>query len=161
MEEGKFYFLLDKYFVDFPDDKLERNKEFGRDRPCFFVFKEDKTFIYWVIPISSKMEKYKKLYKEKTMGGKNCDTLVFGNFLEQERVFLIQNMCPVTEEYVGDEYAYSFYGGIPVYIDSDLKEELYRKAVKVLRLVRKGNTWLIRPDVLKIEKQLLFKLRGK
>ena len=161
MEEGKFYFLLDKYFVDFPDKDLEKNKEGGRDRPCFFTFKEEKTEIYWMIPISSKVDKYKTVYANKTRNGKRCDTLIFGEILKQERVFLVQNMCPVIDEYVGSEYKYSFYKHVPVYIDSDLKEEIKHKATRILNLVRDGNTDLVFPNIMKIEKQLLRKLKNK
>ena len=42
MTEGKFYFIEDQYFIDFPDPLLMKNKEIiegqPHDRACFFSF---------------------------------------------------------------------------------------------------------------------------
>ena len=42
--------------------------------------------------IKNKVEKYKKIYCDKIARGKTCDTIVFGEFMGDERVFLLQNM---------------------------------------------------------------------
>ncbi len=46
MKDGKFYFLKDEYFYDFPDDKLMKNKEIidgkSHGRPCYYSFKDEK-----------------------------------------------------------------------------------------------------------------------
>lgn len=34
----------------------------------------------------------------------NVDTLVFGKVNNEDRVFLIQNMFPITEEFISDTY---------------------------------------------------------
>ena len=160
MNKGSFYFLLEKYFIDFPDPSLEKNKEVFdgvyRDRPCFYAYQDDKTGLYWMIPISSKLDKYHMEYNKKINKYGICETIVFGIVLGQERAFLIQNMCPATLEYIGDEYAYSFLSRIPVHIEPFLKEELEEKAKNVLGMVRRGRK-LIFPKVLKIEKELLSK----
>lgn len=74
------------------------------DRPCYYAIKEEKSNIYWKIPISSKVEKYKKLYKRKINRYKKCDTIVFGKVLGYEKAFLIQNMFPVIDKYIGKIY---------------------------------------------------------
>ena len=54
-----------------------------------------------MIPISSQIEKYKKLYDEKMLRYKgNFDGIRFGFVNGQERAFLIQNVCPVTDKYI-------------------------------------------------------------
>ena len=70
MAETQFYFLSEKYYLHFPDDKLMRNKEMEEgkphNRPCFFAFSDENyPEIKWIVPISSRCEKYKKLYKIK------------------------------------------------------------------------------------------------
>jgi hypothetical protein len=69
MESGHFYFLDDSYFVDFPDQYLMKNKEMingqMHDRPCFFSFTDASTQLFWMIPISSKVKKYKGIYQKK------------------------------------------------------------------------------------------------
>ena len=80
-----------------------KNKEEGHGRPCFLAI-QDYDGLYWMIPISSKVEKFKAIYKHKTQNGKRCDTICFANVLGNERAFLIQNMFPITEKYISGEY---------------------------------------------------------
>jgi hypothetical protein len=165
VETGKFYFLKEQYFIDFPDPKLEKNKEVMdgvlRSRPCFYAFKNEKNDIYWMIPISSKVDKYRREYDKKIKRFGICDTIVLGDILGQERAFLIQDMCPTISEYIEEEYAYSFFSHIPVRIEPYLKIDIEEKAKNVLGLTRRGNTYLVFPKILEIEKQLLRKLGGE
>lgn len=157
MTNGHFYYLDDQYFIDFPDDKLMKNKEsidgVLHDRPCFYAFKDNTSDIYWMIPFSSKVEKFKKIYKKKIEKYRRCDTIVFGNILGHEKAFLIQNMCPVTTYYIKNEYLDSN-TNLPVRIQGNLEKVLIEKAHHVLALQRKGCK-LIFPDVIKIESILL------
>jgi hypothetical protein len=161
MNQGRFYFLVDQYFIDFPDPYLMKNKEIIEgiihDRPCFYAHKESDE-IYWMIPISSKIDKYRKVYQRNIDKYNRCDTIVFGKILDQERVFLIQNMCPATLEYIGNEYYYSFVSHIPIGIDESLGNDVIQKAKRVLMLVRNGGR-LVFPDILKIEKELKSKFK--
>lgn len=157
MEIGCFYYLSDQYFVDFPDKGLMRNKESvdgqDHDRPCFYAFQDKKTGIFWMIPFSSKVEKYTGIHAQKVQKYGKCDTIVFGEVLGHQKAFLIQNMCPATEKYVKSEYIDSR-TSVPVRISGKLEKELQRKSGKVLAMQRKGIR-LIFPDVLAIEKVLL------
>lgn len=42
MSKAQLYFLTDQYYIDFPDDKLMKNKDVidgtPHNRPCFFAF---------------------------------------------------------------------------------------------------------------------------
>lgn len=104
MEAGHFYYIEDQYFIDFPDVYLMHNKENVKgelhDRPCFYTFKDSKSGLYWMIPFSSQVSKFKGIYNKKIQKFKKCDTIVFGEVLGHEKAFLIQNMCPVTEKYI-------------------------------------------------------------
>ena len=157
MDEGHFYFLLDSYFTDFPDPYLMKNKESINgslhDRPCFYAFRDEGTGLYWMIPFSSQVEKFRGYYNSKIERYGKCDTITFGEVLGFEKAFLIQNMCPVTEKYIKNEYIDSR-ASVPVRIDGRFEAELISKAKRVLALQRKG-VKLIFPDVLKIEKELL------
>ena len=157
MNTGHFYYINDQYFIDFPDSNLMCNKEKvngqPHDRPCFYAFKDNKTGLYWMIPFSSQVSKFKVHYNSKMSRYGKCDTIVFGEVLGFQKAFLIQNMCPLTEKYIKNEYI-DKHASIPVRIDGRLETELIKKAKKVLALQRKG-VKLIFPDVLKIEKELL------
>ena len=76
-----FYFISDSFYEDFPDPALMKNKEEGHGRPCFLDIQDDNG-LYWMIPISSKVEKFKAIYQHKTQNGKRCDTIYFANILE-------------------------------------------------------------------------------
>ena len=62
MLDAQLYFLSDQYYIDFPDDKLMKNKDviqgIPHSRPCFLAFPDSKNpAIYWLVPISSRYEK--------------------------------------------------------------------------------------------------------
>ena len=67
MTTGYFYFINDLYYEKFDGCGLMRNKESGEDgkhgRPCFYCFEQDG--YYWMIPISSRIQKYKDIYDAK------------------------------------------------------------------------------------------------
>ena len=157
MEVGHFYYIDDSYFTDFPDSCLTKNKETvnGKvhDRPCFYTFQDNSTGIYWMIPFSSQVSKFKKIYNRKMQKYKRCDTIVFGEVLGHEKAFLIQNMCPIIPKYIKNEY-FDSRANIPVRINGVLEKELKGKASKVLALQRKGSK-LIFPNVLEIESKLI------
>ena len=115
------------------------NKEFdngAHGRPCFYCFKLDG--YCWMIPISSKVDKYEKLYNEKMSRYKGkFDGIRFGYVNGEKRAFLIQNLCPVTEEYIDKKYKINN-DTIDVTISVELEEELNRIIRKVIRLYKKG-----------------------
>lgn len=161
METGHFYYIDDRYFADFPDPYLMKNKETingqSHDRPCFYTFRDSSTGMYWMIPFSSQVSKFKRIYDTKIQKFHRCDTIVFGEVLGHKKAFLIQNMCPITPDYMKNEY-FDSRANIPVRISGPLEKELKEKANKVLALQRKGIK-LIFPNVLEIEKQLINQIK--
>ena len=67
----RFYFIADHFFQDFPDPALMQNKEDGHGRPCFLAIMDDDG-LFWMIPISSRVEKYKRIYERKTKTSRNA-----------------------------------------------------------------------------------------
>ena len=104
-----------------------------------------------MIPISSKVNKYKKYYYNKISKYGKCDTLVFGDVLGYEKAFLIQNMFLVSSKYIDNEYLDC--DNIPVRINYKLEKTLVKKANKILVLERKG-VHLLFPDNINIETKL-------
>jgi hypothetical protein len=157
METGHFYYIKDNYYADFQDPYLMKNKEkvngTAHDRPCFYAFQDKSTQLYWMIPISSQVTKYQKVYNSKIQRYQKCDTIVFGEVLGYQKAFLIQNMCPITQEYIKNEY-YIGNSSIPVKINGALEKDIKEKASKVLALQRKGAK-IIFADVLSIEEKLI------
>ncbi len=159
MEAGRFYFITDEYFVNFPDPKLMKNREIvagaSHDRPCYCAFRDSSTGLYWMVPFSSRVAKFKQIYQQKIHQRGVCDTIIFGKVLGYEKAFLIQNMCPVTPDYVKNEYMDTV-SGVAVRLNGAFEGKLIQKARKVLALQRSG-VRLIFPDVLKIEGELAKK----
>ena len=94
-----FYYIKDEYFERFNDDKLMKNREmfneYEHDRPCFFSFKDrENANIYWLIPISSQVSKYRSLYNRKVSKYGYCDTIAFGKVLGFEKVFFAPKYVP-------------------------------------------------------------------
>lgn len=53
---GYLYHIKDEYFDFVNDENLMQNHEKGTKRPTYFTIKD----ILWFIPVSSKIDKYKK-----------------------------------------------------------------------------------------------------
>lgn len=139
VEQGKFYYITDEYFDKFNGHGVLLNKaedEFGKHgRPCFYCFKAED--FCWMIPISSKVEKYEKIFEEKKKRYPNYDGIRFGYVNGNKRAFLTQNICPVTEKYVDSEYMIN-HNTVSVTISSELGKELNGIARKIIRFYKKG-----------------------
>ena len=162
MEKGQFCFLCDQYYEDFPDKYLMRNKEIiegiAHNRPCFFAFPDNAVKgIYWLVPISSKCEKYKVVYDKKVEKYGRCNTIRFGKVLGTNAVFLIQNMCPVTEAYISEIYVDK--NNVPIRIDDRIVQDVVSNAREVLARHFRGAV-LIFPDIVKIYNALRGELES-
>ena len=151
MSKAQLYFLSDQYYLDFPDDKLMKNKYMidgvPHNRPCFFAFTDSKNLdIYWIIPISSRYEKFKRIEQEKIKKYGRCNTIRFGTVLGRNTAFLIQNMCPATEKYLT---AYIDKNNQPIRIDNRVVTDVVKNARNVLAMAKRGEK-VIFPDVFKI-----------
>jgi len=116
---------------------LKNNKD--GNRPFYYCIKEsvdNKTF-YWMIPLSSRVEKYQEIITKKEAAHKPCDGLYICKLPNDKMsAFLIQDIFPITEAYIDREYTL---GGNHLILpfDKDIAE-IEKKAKHVIRLVRKG-----------------------
>ena len=111
--------------------------------------------VLWMIPISSKVAKFKSILASKVNRYGRCDTIVIGKVLGNERAFLLQNMCPATNKYIDHEYTSN---GQPIQLPEGLKNELREKAARVLETYTFRSKSVIFPDVEKIKAELLCQL---
>ena len=159
IDVGCFYFIKDSFFDIIDDPELMQNKENGNKRPCYYCFKsKEYDKIIWFIPVSTKVDKYQKIYDNKIqkqikLGKKpSIDTIVFGNVTNTYSAFLIQNMFPVTEGYIESQYIKN---KIAIKLSNKLQKEIIYKANKVLNLYNHGMKNIIFPNVDRILEQLL------
>lgn len=151
MPDAQLYFLSDQYYLDFPDDKLMKNKDTTdgvlHNRPCFFAFRDSKIReIYWIVPISSRVEKFRQIERKKIQKYGSCNTIRFGTVLGRNTAFLIQNMCPATEQYLTP---YIDKNEQPIRIDGRIAADVEKNARDVLAMAKRGAK-VIFPDVFKI-----------
>lgn len=139
-----------------------QNKANGNARPCLVAF-QDKNMndIYWCIPISSQVEKYDSIYKKKIQnqinkGIKNpkCDTICFGNVLGKRRAFLIQNMFPVSKEYISNIYVVKE-NQKKVQVSENIKNDIIIHAKKALKAAKRN------PEILYTDVNKLYSLLEK
>lgn len=71
IEEGYVYHIKNEYFEFVKDEKLITNHEGDSTRPNYFCIKINDENVMWFVPMSSKVEKYKKLFKIKWKNIKN------------------------------------------------------------------------------------------
>lgn len=55
MKKTGFYIIKDKFFEDMPDPYLKGNK--AGNRPHYYCFEDTSIGIYWMIPLSSRIDK--------------------------------------------------------------------------------------------------------
>ncbi len=71
MKQTCFYFIKEKFFENMSDPYLKSNK--AGNRPHYYCFKDTNTRIYWMILLSSRIDKYKQIMERKEKVGKPCD----------------------------------------------------------------------------------------
>jgi len=109
IQEGYLYHIKDEFFDLINDETLMQNHERGRTRPTYFVIKE-KDFL-WFIPLSSKVDKYKKIIDKKIERYGKCNTIMICNIMGIEHAILLQNAFPTLEKYISHIHKVN---GIPV-----------------------------------------------
>ena len=162
MEQGRFYFITDEFFTIYDkESNLMRNKEMvnGKEhgRPCFFAFADRKCpLVFWCVPISSQIDKYTKIYdhkiekqRKKSVKAPKCNTIRFGEVMGSRKAFLIQNMFPTIEKYIGEIYINKLTQEA-VRIPGNLEDDILSNANEVLRLVRNGNEYLVFSNIIKL-----------
>ena len=148
MVERGFYIIKDNFFKDVNDPYLKGNKE--SNRPHYYCFKEENTGLFWMIPLSSKIEKYKKIMDTKIKAGKPCDILHIMKLDNgKESVFLIQDMFPVTIKYI--ERKYTIKENHLLVTSEHSAFEIEKKAKKVMNMLKNGVKFTpTQPDLNKI-----------
>lgn len=163
MEAGKLYFVKDEFYERFQNCGLLENKELingtPHNRPCCYLFKfeESEKEIYWMIPISSKVEKYKKQYQKSIDKYGICDNISFCYVLGDERAILPQNLFPITEKYIGEMYM-DKNTNLPISLPADIIAEVNKKSRKKIRYNQSGKIFGM-SDIMTIYNQLLKDIR--
>ena len=152
MKRKGFYIIKDKFFEDMSDPYLKGNK--AGNRPHYYCFEDRTTGIYWMISLSSRIDKYRDIVEKKIRAGKTCDIIHIAKLDDsRESAFLIQDMFPITEKYIEREYTI---GSNHLMLTSEhTVNEIERKARKVMSMLKRGVKFTpTQPDVMEILKKL-------
>lgn len=155
MKKTGFYIIKDKFFEDMSDPYLKGNK--GANRPHYYCFEDTSIGIYWMIPLSSRIDKYRRIIEKKEAAGKPCDILHVVKLDDnRESVFLIQDMFPITEAYLEREYTIA--GNHLMLTSEHTAKEIARKAKKVMAMLKRGIKFTpTQPDIAMILRKLEIK----
>jgi hypothetical protein len=151
IKPGYVYHIKDLYFKVANDDKLMRNHEGGAYRPTYFCIKDEKTGLLWVVPMSSRVEKYQAIInKDITRHGK-CIKIHIGEYANKLNAFLFQNMFPILPKYISHIHTIQ---QNPVPVSQRLQTVLGRNFREVLRLHKRGAK-IVFPDITRLEKLMM------
>ena len=148
---GYVYHIKDEFFEKVQDDKLMKNKEGGTYRPTYYCVKDEKTSLLWVVPMSTRYEKYEAIYNKKVQKYGKCITIVLGEFDGKKSVFLLQNMFPITEYYLDHLHTKK---GNPVPVHTDIQKIIKSNMQAIMRLISR-NKFIVFPDVKRIERIIM------
>ena len=107
-----------------------------------------------MIPLSSRIDKYKKIVENKEKAGKPCDIIHIVKLDDsRESAFLIQDMFPIIEKYI--EWEYTIAGNHLMVTSEHVARTIEHKAKKVLKMLKRGVKFTpTQPDVLTILEKL-------
>lgn len=148
--EHGLYKINPKYFQDFRGKDWKDSK--NGNRPYYFAFRDNEG-TDWLIPLSNSVELHReKIKKEEAKRGEgNCVYYHIGEIASQERVFLIGDMFPVSDEYIVAPWTLSKQHYVVQ--NQKLNAEVRSKAMRYLKLVETG-VMKSRNDIMEIKRQL-------
>lgn len=133
IKTGYLYHIKDNYFDIVNDDSLMQNHEKGKKRPTYFTIKEKN--ILWFIPISSKVNKYKKIIDKKIERHGFCNTIIIRKIAGEDAAILLQNAFPTLEKYIDHVHTIN---GIPLVVSTSLQYEIKSMFKNMIGLKKRG-----------------------
>lgn len=135
MKKTGFYIIKNEFFTDMNDPYLKGNKD--ENRPHYYCFEDAEDGIYWMIPLSSRVEKYQRIIDRRLANGKPCDTLYIAELDNNRKsAFLIQDIFPITQDYIEREYTIA--GNHMMLTSEHTARDIEKRAKKVVGLLKRG-----------------------
>lgn len=133
VKTGYLYHIKDEFFSLVNDKGMILNHENGHSRPSYLAIKDNN--ILWFIPLSTKVEKYKKIINEKVKKYGSCKTILIKKIAGREQVILIQNAFPTLEKYIQSIHTIN---GRTIRVASAIERKIVSDFKFVLSLKEKG-----------------------
>lgn len=152
VKTGYLYHIKDEFFDIVNDDSLMQNHERGRKRPTYFTIKD--ADILWFIPVSSKVDKYKKIVAKKIEKYGYCNTILIEKIYDKESVILLQNAFPTLEKYIDHVHTIN---GKPAKVSEKLEKIILYNFQNLMKYYSFGKNFFF-TDIDKIKKIMLDEL---
>ncbi|MDR1246708.1 MAG: hypothetical protein LBK57_06715 [Clostridiales Family XIII bacterium] len=151
IKPGYVYHIKNTYFDMAKDDKLMRNHEGGAYRPTYFCLKDEKTGLLWVVPMSTRLEKYNAVIEKDTKQHGSCLKIFIARYGDGRSAFLFQNMFPILPKYIDHIHTVA---GIPMAVNPVVQEEIMKRFKEIRRLYARG-VKIVFPNITRLEKLML------
>lgn len=115
---------MDIYYLS----RYPKDKETG-ERPFFFALKDDDHELLWLIPISSKVEKYEAILNKHPHSGYIC--YLYGH---KQSVVLTQNIIPAKIEHI--ERAFTVNSIHYILKNEKTKKEILKRAKAIISIIK-------------------------
>ena len=119
-------------------------------RGHFYFTIKDKD-VLWFIPISSKVDKYKKIIDKKIERYGFCNTIIIRKIADEDAAILLQNAFPTLEKYIDHVHTVD---GVPLNVPTDLQNEIKSLFKNMIGLKKRG-TNLFFTDIDSLKKKML------
>lgn len=133
VKTGYLYHIKDEFFNIVNDENLMANHERGKKRPTYFTIQDNE--ILWFIPLSSKVEKYQKIFDKKVEKFGFCNTIMMEEVLGQKSAILLQNAFPTLEKYIDHVHTIN---GVPTKVPKKLEKIILERFKNLLKLKNCG-----------------------
>ncbi len=158
IKQGYSYHIKNAFFDRVSDDTLMSNKENGHYRPHYYALQdENHKAIYWMIPISSKVEKYSRIFEKKMLRYGRCNTIVIAKFSGKDAAYLLQNAFPITSKYIDHVHTVN---NVPVVVHKEIDFKL-KSLLKELFALKKRGIVLFFADVDAVFNMLIKELENE
>lgn len=155
IKTGYLYHIKDEYFDFVNDENLMQNHEKGKKRPTYFTIRDKD--ILWFIPVSSKIDKYKKIVDKKVEKYGFCNTILIEKIFDEDSAILLQNAFPTLENYIDHVHTVD---GKPAKVPEKLEKIILDNFKDLMKLHNRGIKVFF-TDINKIKSMMIEELKQK
>ena len=133
IKEGYLYHISVDFFKLVDDPNLSVNHTGIHSRPSYFLVK-DKDLL-WFIPLSTKINKYKKIVENKKQKYGKCNTILIRKIANKENALLIQNAFPTLSNFLSHPHTIN---GKPYRVPTGIQREIKNNFDELMKLKKSG-----------------------
>lgn len=133
IKEGYLYHISVDFFKLVDDPNLSVNHTGTHSRPSYFLVK-DKDLL-WFIPLSTKIDKYKKIVENKKQKYGKCNTILIRKIANKENAILIQNAFPTLSNFLSHPHTIN---GKPYRVPTGIQQEIKNNFDELMKLKKSG-----------------------